>query len=195
MSMKRFFLTIGIVLVSLVFLSPGIVFNKIDYEKGRKNNVCKVFKGDVLVYFIFVDTRTTSPWTEFDIRTTMDSISVASEWLMKEAKSNNIELNIKTDFYVGEDYSTIRRDLPEGTIRKSITYPSLPKGIAAMNKWADVIANMAGRSFELSEKDGIPEVKNPRNKERLVAYLRDEHRVESVALFIIETIYLFRLII
>ena len=35
----------------------------------------------------------------------------------------------------------------------------------------------------IREKDGIPEIKPPKNKERLVAFLRDENKVESVAMF------------
>jgi hypothetical protein len=51
-----------------------------------------------------------------------------------------------------------------------------------MNRWADNIARTVGSTFSVNEKDGLPEIKNPRDKERLIAYLRDENQVESVAL-------------
>jgi hypothetical protein len=180
--MKKVILLLGLIITGILFATPTMIFDKIDYKKGRNNNVCKDLKGEVLVYVIFVDTKTTSTWTEFDIKTTMDSINKAAFWLEDKAKENNVKLAITTDFYIGEEYSTIRRDLPEGTIRKSVTSPSMAKGFEAMNKWADVIANMAGRSFEIEEKDGIRDNKQPNNKEKLVAYLRDQHNVESVVL-------------
>lgn len=160
----------------------GFVLSKTDFRKSRNNNVCKVLKDDILVYTVFVDTKTTSPWTEFDIKTTMDSIQIALQWLTEQAKSNGIFANFKSDFYVGDEFTTIKRDLPEGSVRESVTSPNLRTGVENMNKWADYIAKKAGASLSIPEKDGIPEVKNPRNKERLVALLRDEHKVESVVL-------------
>jgi hypothetical protein len=52
-----------------------------------------------------------------------------------------------------------------------------------LNRWSDAVSKIAGASVTLREKDGIPEIKAPKNKERLVAYLRDENKVESVAMF------------
>ncbi|NJM15009.1 MAG: hypothetical protein HC896_06170, partial [Bacteroidales bacterium] len=56
------------------------------------------------------------------------------------------------------------------------------QGLGELNSWADNIAKKVGASFFLTEKDGIPDIKNPKNKERLIAYLRDDNNVESVAL-------------
>jgi hypothetical protein len=169
-------------LIVLIVIPTGYSFKRIDYRKGMRNNVCKVFKNDVLVYFIFVDSKETSPWTEFDIKSTIDSISVAVKWLELQARRNGISLNIITDYYIGEEYTTIKKALPMGSVIKSITEPNLRRGLAELNLWADNIARKAGTSFNILEKDGIPEIKNPKNKERLVAYMRDTKQVESVAL-------------
>lgn len=168
--------------ISLLIFPSGYSINRIDYRKGINNNVCKVLKDNVLLYFIFVDSKDTSPWTEFDIRSTIDSISVAIRWLEIQARQNGISLNIISDYYIGEEYTTIRRPLPMGNVIKSVSEPNFKKGLEELNSWADNIAKRAGFSFNITEKDGIPEIKNPRNKERLVAFLRDEKRVESVAL-------------
>ena len=165
-----------------MIIPTGYSFKRIDYRRGIQNNVCKNLKDDVLVYFIFVDSKETSPWTEFDIRSTIDSISVAIRWLEFQARKNSVSLNIITDYYIGEEYTTIKKALPMGNVIKSISEPNLKKGLAALNLWADNIARKAGTSFNIMEKDGIPEIKNPKNKERLVAYLRDTKQVESVAL-------------
>ncbi len=34
---------------------------------GRHGIACKGLKNDVLLYFVFLDTRTTSPWSEFSV--------------------------------------------------------------------------------------------------------------------------------
>ncbi len=166
----------------LLILPSGYSGKRIDYRKGIHNNVCKTLENNILVYCIFVDSKETSPWTEFDIKSTIDSISVAIRWLEEQASQNGISLNVITDYYIGEEYTTIKRALPMGSVVRSISEPNLRKGMEALNLWADNIARRAGSSFDITEKDGIPEIKNPRNKERLVAFLRDSKQVESVAL-------------
>jgi hypothetical protein len=163
-------------------MTTSFSFQRVDYRTAMNKNVCKGLKNDVLLYFIFVDNKTTAPWSEFDIKSTIDSIAVTRRWLMEQAAKNNILLNIKTDYYFGKDFSTVNKNMPGGSVYKSAVTPNFKKGLKALNDWADNIARRAGTSFNIVQKDGIPEVKNPRNKERLIAYLRDEYKVESVVL-------------
>ena len=156
----------------LLVLPSGYSFRRIDYRDAMSNNVCKSLKDNVLVYFIFVDSQETSPWTEFDIKTTIDSMEIAIQWLEMIARQNGIPLNIIQDYYIGEEYTTIKRALPMGNVINSVYEPSFSKGLKELNEWADNVAKRAGSSFEMNGKDGISEIKNPRNKERLVAYLR-----------------------
>ena len=168
---------------------PGFGPKRIDYKKGISRNVCKSLTNDVLVYLIFVDSKQTAPWTEFDIYSTLDSLAQAVKWLQAQAQKNGISLIIKTDYYIGE-FATINKSLPQGSVKKSLTVPNLRTGIVEMNNWADYIAKRAGTTLNVVEKDGIPEVQNPRNKERLIAFLRDENNVESVALlFMVNNYY------
>src|SRR6056297_2810310 len=179
--MKRF---IRIILLTLVIISfTSFSIDRINFNEGKSKNVCKELKDNVLLYMIFVDSKQTSPWTEFDIQTTLDSVSVAVEWLEKKARSNDISLNIFSDYHIGEEFTTIRKRLPEESVLKSINEPNFKKGMENLNDWADKIARQAGSSFPTVKKDGIPEIEQPRNKERLIAYLRDKHNVEYVALF------------
>lgn len=179
--MGNFLRVICIGFFLLVFTSFSL--KKVDYRNAMFKNVCKDLKHDVLLYFIFVDNKTTAPWTEFDIQSTIDSVGVAVRWLQEQARLNNIPLKIKTDYYIGSEYSTISKSLPQGSVLKSISEPNLATGLKSINAWADAIAKKAGSTLNIPEKkDGIPEVKNPRNKERLIAYLRDSYQVESVAL-------------
>ncbi len=170
------------VLSFILLLSTSSSIRRIDYENARVNNVCKTLSDEVLVYFIFVDSKETSPWTEFDIRSTIDSLEVAVRWLEMKARENNINLKFITDYHIGNEYTPIRKNLPHGSVFESATEPNLKAGLDALNNWADNIARTAGQSVNMVDKDGIPEIKNPRDKERLVAFLRDENNVESVAL-------------
>lgn len=178
--MKKIFRVV--MLSFVVFLTSSYSFKRIDYRTAMYKNVCKNLRNDVLLYFIFVDNKSTAPWTEFDIRSTIDSVAVARRWLLEQAQKYNIPLAIKTDYYIGSDYTTIGRNLPASSVYQSAITPNFHDGLKELNKWADGIARRAGTNFNLPQKDGIPEIKNPRNKERLIAFLRDEYHVESVAL-------------
>ncbi|MFW5819903.1 MAG: hypothetical protein ACOCWA_01330, partial [Bacteroidota bacterium] len=166
--------------LTVIFTSSSVI--RVDYRQGRFNNVCKDLRNDVLLYFIFIDTKETSPWTEFDIMSTIDSLGVAVRWLEKAAKQNKVELTIKTDYYIGNEFATINQNLPEKSVEESLLHPNLKKGIEALNKWADNVSRKAGESFYLVDKDGIPKTQPPNDAERLIAHLRDEYSVESVAL-------------
>jgi hypothetical protein len=177
-----------IIILSFALSSMGI--HRIDYRQAMNKNVCKDFKNDVLAYFIFIDSKTTSPWTEFDIRSTLDSINVAVTWLNQQANKNNISLKVRANYFVGKPYSTIKRDLPQGSVKNTLKESGLKKGYKDLNLWADFIAKKVGSTFEVLGKDGIPEIKNPKNKERLIAYLRDNNNLESVALiFMVNNYY------
>lgn len=172
-----------LVLLMLMIVPSSYKISRVDYREARYQNVCKDLKGDVLLYFMFIDSKYTTPWTEFDIQSTIDSIRSAINWLHMQAKDNSIPLNIIADFYIGPEYTTITRNLPAATVFESITEPNTTKARDNIKRWSDAAAKIAGESVTLRQKDGIPEVKTPANKERLVAFLRDENKVESVALF------------
>jgi len=177
------------ILLTFIILA-AFSYKRTDYREGRYRNVCKDLKANVLLYFIFIDTRTTSPWTEFDISSTIDSVNVAVRWIESQADKNKIPLKIKVDYYIGNDYATISRNLPRGTVRESVEEAGTAKGLAEINKWADYISARAGESFSVKSKDGIPKQNNPRDAERLIAWLRDEYSVESVALlFMVNNYY------
>ncbi len=174
----------------MVLLVPtSFKSTRVDYREARYRNVCKDLKGNVLLYFVFIDSKYTTPWTEFDIQSTIDSIRAAIQWLHIQARENDIPLNIVADFYIGSEYTTIRRNLPGPTVLESFTEPNSKQVKENIKRWSDGVAKIVGESVTLRPKDGIPEVRPPRNKERLVAFLRDENKVESVALFFLVNNY------
>jgi len=181
--MKGLLKSVLILLISL--LSVSAKAPSPDFSLGRYKNVCKDLKDDVLLYFAFIDTRTTYPWTEFDIMSTIDSIHTAINWLERQAGLNNIRLKIKSDYYIGDHYATIQRNLPGKSIKEIVTEQKLEKGLFALSRWGDNISRTIGESLYLKEKDGIPQQKQPGTKERLIAFLRDEYNVESVAVMLL----------
>jgi hypothetical protein len=186
--MKHFAKIVIVALAPFLLSSMGI--HRIDYRLGMNKNVCKELTNNILAYFIFIDSKTTSPWTEYDIRSTLDSINVAVTWLNQQAVKNNVELKVRANYYVGKPYSTVKRDLPQGSVKNTLTSSGLKRGYKDLNLWADAIAKKVGSTFEIQDKDGIPEIKNPKNKERLIAYLRDVNSLESVALiFMVNNYY------
>ncbi len=177
------------ILLFILFLNSSVSLKKVNYTDAKNNNVCKELTGEILVYFIFVDSKETSPWTEFDIQSTIDSLDIAIRWMENQARQRSKYLKIKTDYYIGNEFTTITKNLPNGSVIASATEPNLKTGLNELNKWADNIARSAGQSFNIKEKDGIPDIKSPRDKERLIAFLRDENNVESVALLFLVNNY------
>ncbi len=178
-----------LMLFTLLFVGTSASTPALDFREGRNNNVCKSLQNDVLLYFVFVDTRTTYPWSEFDILTTMDSIQVATHWLEGVANENEVALHIKTDFYIGDEFTTIERNLPGSSVDETIKNLKLEKGMKSLSRWGDNISKTIGESLYIKEKDGIPTQKKPGTKERLIAFLRDEYQVESVALLFLVNNY------
>jgi hypothetical protein len=178
-----------LLLFTLILAAGSASTPSFDFRAGRHNNVCKDLKNDVLLYFVFVDTRTTYPWTEFDILTTIDSILVAAHWLEDQAKDHGISLSIKTDYYIGDEFTTIQRNLPRKNVKETVKELNLIEGMKSLSRWGDHISKIIGESLYIKEKDGIPAQKRPGTKERLIAYLRDEYQVESVAMLILVNNY------
>lgn len=178
--MRNVFIKLILVLILVTACSASTP--AFDFIKGRHNNVCKDLKNDVLLYFVFIDSRSTYPWTEFDILTTIDSIQVAARWLEAQAGEYGVPLKIKTDYYIGDEFTTIERNLPGKSVEEVIEKQNLIKGMESLNRWGDYVSKIIGESLYIKEKDGIPMQKRPSNKERLIAFLRDEYQVESVAL-------------
>ena len=171
-----------LILGFVILFATSFSLRRIDYRHAMYKNVCKDLKNDVLLYYIFIDNKSTSPWTEYDIQSTVDSVKVAIKWLEGQARMNNVPLKIKSDYFIGTDYATISKNLPQGSVFKSVTEPNIKTGLVNINSWADGIAKRIGVTLNIPEKDGIRDIKTPRNKERLIAYLRDAYQVESVAL-------------
>lgn len=174
--------------LAIVLLLLGIFFSasaqrKVKYDNSiaRNHNVCKTLKGDVLLYLIFVDSKYTKPWTYYDIASTLDSAVVAIKWIEQQAKENGQPLNISLKYFYVDSQMTVYKDLPKKSLYETIEKQKLKQVNYSMNQWSDAIAKKIGEAYERNgwKADKLTKIKN---KERLIAKLRNDENVESVAL-------------
>lgn len=157
-------------------------------EKDRgnaavNNNVCKTLRGDVVVYAIFVDSKYTQKWTEYDINTTLDSINIAAKWLEGKASENGVPLNINVQYHQKNDVVPIEAVLPKKTLNATLEHVKYhPTGYKKLDKWADGVAKTAGQSLPKDTSKIIKPPASISDRELLVARLRDIHKTDNVAL-------------
>lgn len=174
--------------LATVLLLLGIVFSasaqrKVKYDNAisRNHNVCKKLKGEVLLYLIFVDSKYTKPWTYYDIASTLDSAVAAIHWIEQQAKENGQPLNISLKYFYADSQMTVYKDLPKKSLYETIEKQKLKQANYSMNQWSDAIAKKIGEAYERNgwQADKHTKIKS---KERLIAKLRNDENVESVAL-------------
>jgi hypothetical protein len=136
----------------------------------------------VVVYAIFVDTRHTQPWSEYDINSTLDSIYKATNWIEHQAKVRRIPLEIKVDFHQNKRTIPIVSDFQNKTLSGTLFSPVIQVGIPKLDRWADRIAKIAGQSMP-QDTSTIIKTKNKLNdRERLIAQLRNKHKTDNIVL-------------
>lgn len=149
------------------FLGP----KDIDKEFGRDHNVCKRLRGNVLLYLIWVETRASEPWTQFDMNTTLDSVKTAVEWIQNKAVQYSVPLSINYDNGMNDSIYVISQRLG-GEVPNIIQEK---EGVTRIDKWTDkIIKYHSGKKTKLS----------------FLSKIRNEYRSESVALiFILNNYY------
>jgi hypothetical protein len=73
-------------------------------------------------------------------------------------------------------------DLPRKSVIGTLVFPNTYYGAVKLNKWSDKIAQKAASTMEIKEKKRIPKAPAPKDKERLISKIRDDNKVETVAL-------------
>lgn len=146
------------------------------------NNVCKKLKGKTVLYAVFVDSRYTNPWSEYDISSTLDSIDKARSWIEKQARSKGVNLEITVDYHQdSKKIIPIENNLPRKTLSASLITRRgvVTKGV---DRWADKIGKKALQIYG-PDTSTITRTKiKPKDRERLIARLRDLHQTDNVAL-------------
>jgi hypothetical protein len=144
------------------------------------NNVCKKLIGKVTLYAIFVDTKETHPWTTYDINTTLDSVRKATSWITKEAKENNIDIEIDVSFHQNNKIIPISQNLYNETLFSTLFFPNLRDGIENLDDWSNAIARKAGNAFGPDTATIVKTKNKITDRERLIARLRDITGTDNV---------------
>lgn len=168
--MKRLYiaLTVSALIIGLCAFIPFKTAENID---KRGHNVCKKLTGNVLVYVVFVETKESSNWDDYDINSAKDSVNKAVKWIQKQAEKNNIpNLNFQVEYYKNDSTQYVSQNV-SGSIKKIL---SKTEGADEINKWTDKVVKKA---------TGM------KNRERLIAKLRDQYGVESVVLLFMTNNY------
>jgi hypothetical protein len=142
----------------------------VDKIFGRDHNVCKKLYGKVLVYMVFVETGDSSPWTDFDLNSTVDSVKMAINWLNETAKKNGKDLKINFNTQVDDTMKIVKQKLG-GQIVDLIDSKD---GIDKIDKWSNKIIKV-----KTGEK----------NRLKLITKIRNEFNIESVALIFMVNYY------
>jgi len=145
------------------------------------NNACKKLAGHVVLYAIFVDTRYTQPWSEYDIISTLDSINKAAQWLEKLAKENNIILDVDVKYHQNGKIIPLVNNFPDKTLSRTLFSPVPSIGVPKLDRWSDRIARAAGPSLPKDTSKIVKTFNRLTDRERLIARLRDMYKTDNVA--------------
>lgn len=172
--------------IAAIFLCAGLcrcsTGKEIAYSISTvDNNVCKRLTQHVVLYAIFVDSKSTLPWTEYDMASTMDSITKAIRWIEAQAASRDVGLDITLDYHRDEKgVLPIAAAFNRKTLSATVFFPKT--GIKSVDRWADKVGKSALQSYPAdTAKRTLTKVK-PYDRERLIARIRDIHKTDNVAL-------------
>lgn len=146
----------------------------------RDVNVCKKLVEDVLVYPVFVQSKKGEKWNDALKKEYTDSLNVALKWIESKAVDNNVKLRFITEVHP----KTIVKGLPEKTISETNKMLSSSGDFTKFNKHYDGVSKMVSSSVTKAQENK-PLVTKIKNKERLVAQLRNTYNVESVVLMFV----------
>lgn len=146
------------------------------------NNVCKKLKGNVVLYAIFVDTKDTHPWSEYDIRSTLDSIQKASKWIEDKSHQNGVLLDIDVQYHQNKNKIPLVANLANKTLSATLFSPVLTTGIKKLDRWSNGLAKEAGKSFFQDTISMVATKNKISDRERLVAKLRDINKTDQIVL-------------
>ena len=132
--------TFSIPLFVLLFTQSCSRYQMIKYNTYQistvDNNVCKKLYGRVILYAVFVDSRYTQPWLEYDINSTLDSITKAKLWLEKLASENGVALTIDIKFHQAGKTIPITANLQDKSLSQTLFSPTPYFGIPKFDRWS-----------------------------------------------------------
>jgi hypothetical protein len=174
-----------LVLATLLLGSCALLPGSHGHQKGEAhvatvdNNVCKRLRGKVVIYGVFVDSKIGGVWSTHDIRSTLDSVGVAADWIMSQARTKGVDLDIVVASHEKGGVVPVRSELGRGGLSGMLhgVNPS-----TSLDRWADKACRQVQSSFPRDTARLTLTKHGPKDRERLIAALRDRHGTDNVAL-------------
>lgn len=185
----RFLLIYIVLLSSILFSCKALLQEEEDLLPSKNKNTCKNLQQDVVLFAVFVDSKKTGFWTDYEIAACLDSITKAVDWIGVQAEKSNIPLNIKVEYHKNNNgIIPIKNNFSLGSFSKTLfppgdvsEYERIQRGISFVDKWADKLAKEVSKTFDISA-DSSFNLSKARKLEDLVLRLRMHYQTENIAL-------------
>lgn len=171
-----------ILFLPLIFLLSCKSSKEIDARWARDRNIGKKLLGKTVVYTVFVDTKTTLPFSGFDINSTKDSLNKVYNWINAQAKAYGKDLEIIPHYYQSANKLTINKNLPYDRLSEAFSdgeYSDESK----LGKWATNVIKQAEKDLKLPSGQTLPAKPKLKAFESLVTKLKMIHKAENVVVF------------
>lgn len=146
--------------------------------RGKHNNVCEELKGNTVFYFVFVNEKSASPWSNFSVNEAKKSIKQTTDWMSNEAKKNNVDLTINVVYHSLKDsVHAIEKNLPYKSVDAHLFYAK--DGKEKLHKWSDNIAELANADLRKSNKLFKKEAES---RDDLIINLQNIYKTKNIAL-------------
>lgn len=168
--------------IPLFFLFSCKSAKEIDTRWARDRNIGSKLIGKTVVYTVFVDTKTSLPFSGFDIASTKDSLNRVYQWVSEEAKKYNQNLEIIPIYFQTTSKFTINKNLPYDRLSQAFEdgeYSNESK----LGKWATAIVKLASKEVNLPNGEVLPAKPKLKPFEALVTKLKLIHKAENVVVF------------
>ncbi|MES2798856.1 MAG: hypothetical protein V4638_02465 [Bacteroidota bacterium] len=153
---------------------------------STRNNVCKTLEKKTILFAVFVDSDKTHPWLEYDIKSTMDSIQIATTWLEKQATLQGKSISIQVQYGINiakDSVIPFREEFKYGTLSQTLfKYTDLRKGLGMVDDWSNNVSKDVGKMFALDTSEIVLTKNKPNSRERLIAKLRNQYKTDNIAL-------------
>lgn len=157
----------------------------VEYDRvptTKNQNVCKMLNDSVMVYAVFVDVDIYDPWTEFDVRSTMDSLQKATSWLQAQAIPYGKHVNIAVVKHEQGSKWTFHERRALASLRLNGLVSDKIRKTQRLHPWANAVSKYAGKGVRYKPSGKMATRLKITNKESLVLALRDKYKYENVAL-------------
>ncbi len=177
------------VLICLLFFSCSSR-KKIDARWARDRNVATKLMGKTVVYTVFIDSKSTLPWSGFDIKSTKDSLEKVFSWIAHEGKKYNQEFEILPVYAEPKGKKSFKKKLPYSSLSKAFSDGDYTKG-SKLEKWASGIVKKLDKGIKLPNNESLPKKPKLDAFHKLVEKVKKNYNADNVVInFMLNNYYI-----